>query len=287
MPRPETSHTSTGGRPTITQFDLGDDLARALAAAEGRGGLALAYQPQVDLVSGHVLAVEALARWTHPQRGPVPPSLFIPLAEETGLIETLGRWVLAHAVLELSTWRQTVPGTGELGMAVNVSARELTPGLVRAVDAVCVEADLDPAYLTLEVTETCQLDPRIADQTLAGLQQLGVRIALDDFGTGYSTLAHLQHLPVEVLKLDRTFVMAPHTPAKNAVVLAIRVLADELGLEVVAEGIETPAERVRLVQLGFTTGQGYLFSRPVPPDQITALLTARELTAASRTARAC
>lgn len=271
-------------RPSAT-LDLGDHLAHTLAAPEGNAGLTLAYQPQVDLASGDIVGLEALARWTHPQQGPVPPSTFIPLAEQTGLIAPLGRWALTQAVADLSAWSHALPESVALGMAVNVSPRELLPGLVRAVDCLCARADLDPARLTLEITETSRLDPAAARQTLARLQRLGVRTALDDFGVGYSTLEHLQ-LPVDVVKLDRTFVTAPHTTASDAVVQAVRMLADELGLQVIAEGVETPTERARLLQLGITTGQGYLFYRPVPAGHITDLLTVSELAHTISPARA-
>lgn len=261
-----------GGTPQPTWSDGAADLARAIHHPHESGGLTLAYQPQVDLESGQLIGVEALARWSHPTRGPVSPNIFVPMAERFGLIDFLGRWVLRRAVHDLTSWERVHPQAGGLRLAVNVACSQLRPGLAVDIQRITSRAALDPARLTLELTETLPLDPAQANPTLRGLRALGVRLSMDDFGTGYATFAHLRQIPVDQLKLDRTFVMAPHGPACDAIVSAIRMLAEELHLELIAEGVETSAEHDRLLKLGCRAGQGFLYARPMPSADLLALL---------------
>lgn len=262
-----TSATTPGGRGNDT-----DQLTHAVSDPDARG-LAVAYQPQIDLASGTILGVEALARWTHPRRGPVPPSEFIPLAERAGLIEPLGRWVLHRAMQDLHSWQLgNVCGPG-LYMSVNVASEQITPQLVPDVLDACHQTGLDPHRLILEITETGHLDADRVHPTLTQLRRHGVGLALDDFGTGYGTFDHLRLLPIDTVKLDRCFVTAPHGPACDAVVRALLALSHDLGLHVIAEGIETPDELRRLLQFGYQTGQGYLFGRPMAAADLGMLLS--------------
>lgn len=248
-----------------------DQLTQALDDPDVRG-LAVAYQPQVDLASGTILGVEALARWTHPRRGPVPPSEFIPLAERGGLIEPLGRWILHRAIRDLHAWQLAGICGPSLYMSVNVASQQITPHLVADVLDACHRTGLDPHRLVLEITETSHLDTGRVQPVLAQLHRHGVGLALDDFGTGYGTFDHLRLLPIDTVKLDRSFVTAPHGPACDALVRALLVLSHDLGLHLIAEGIETPAEQHRLLQFGYQTGQGYLFGQPMAAADLAALL---------------
>lgn len=232
------------------------DLARALCCGE----LVLHYQPWVDLRSARVLGAEALARWPHPALGIIPPADFIPLAEACGLIQRLGTWALGEAVREAASWpRQS------LRVAVNVSPRQLEdsslPGLVRAALA---QSGLAANRLQLELTEGMLVDTSERVQTmLRTLRSMGVGIALDDFGTGYAGLDMLRRLPVTALKIDRSFVAGLGSGQQEAAIVhAVAEMARALGLHVVAEGVETDAQRVALLGLGITEGQGWLFGRP-------------------------
>ncbi|MCC6792692.1 MAG: EAL domain-containing protein, partial [Thermomicrobiales bacterium] len=234
-----------------------------LRGAAERDELHLVYQPLVDLANGRVRTAEALVRWSHPERGIVSPSEFIPLAEESGLIIPLGAWVIATACRTAAGW----PREHAAGVSVNLSARQLhDPGLPRVVSDALAESGLEPERLTLEVTESAAIQNLDAAATaLDALKRLGVRLALDDFGTGYSSLAHLRRLPVDVVKVDRAFVSGAGTdlPGDRAVVGAIAALGHALGLEVVAEGIETMQQRLDARSAGCDTGQGFYFSRPL------------------------
>lgn len=266
-----TWHTATDTAPGSRGDDT-DQLTYALNDPDARG-LAVAYQPQIDLASGTVLGVEALARWTHPRRGPVPPSEFVPLAERAGLIEPLGRWVLHRAIQDLHAWQRADICDPGLYMSVNVASQQITPQLVADVLDACHETGLDPRRLILEITETSHLDADRVHPTLTQLRRHGVGLALDDFGTGYGTFDHLRLLPIDTVKLDRCFVTAPHGPACDAVVRALLALSHDLGLHLIAEGIETPAEQRRLLQFGYQTGQGYLFGRPMAAADLGVLLS--------------
>jgi diguanylate cyclase (GGDEF)-like protein/PAS domain S-box-containing protein len=252
----------------VERLELTGDLAGALE----RGELFLEYQPVVALETGQITGAEALIRWSHPTRGRLAPDCFIGLAESTGLIVPIGRWVLETACEQLQRWQ--APG---LEMSVNVSTRQLTepafPGQVREV---IERTGIEPAQLTLEITEHLLIgDSDMVQRQLEALKALGVHIAVDDFGTGYSALSYLQTFPVDVLKIDRSFVTGiDRDPEKARLVQGIVQMGRNLHMRVVTEGIEEPAEAALLRQFQSGYGQGYLFSRPVDPASIEELLLA-------------
>ncbi|WP_186768246.1 EAL domain-containing protein [Streptomyces qinzhouensis] len=252
-------------------------LTTALPAALERGEFFIEYQPLVHMGDGRVHGAEALVRWSHPQHGVLGPDQFIPLAEHTGLIVPLGRWVLQEAVRQACDWQQHRTESGPLRINVNLSPAQLQhPGLVKDTVAVLERAGLEPGALCLEVTESALIG---ADegllQPLRQLAALGVDIALDDFGTGYSNLANLRRLPVSVLKLDRSFTkgmqQAPVDPVDLKIVEGIVSLAHSLELAVTVEGVETGVQADRLRELGCDTAQGWYYARPGPPDQLHTL----------------
>ena len=240
--------------------------------------LLLHYQPQIDLKSGGIVGVEALVRWRHPQRGLVPPGEFIPLAEESGLVVGLGGWVLRQACRQIQIWLNA--GLAPRQTAVNVSAVQLSQGhLVEDVRATLRETGIPPERLELEITESFVMADRDQSfRSLAGLRELGVRLSIDDFGTGYSSLAYLQQIAVQKLKIDLSFVRDVTTNSSNAsIVRAIIALGRSLGLDVLAEGVESPEQAEYLRALGCDTIQGYLISRPLPVAEITAFLARERL----------
>ncbi|GAB7039425.1 MULTISPECIES: putative bifunctional diguanylate cyclase/phosphodiesterase [Catenuloplanes] len=249
-------------------------LADALEDALHAGELQVLYQPLVDLAAGRPVGAEALVRWRHRQLGPVSPVEFIPVAERTGVITALGLWVLEEACRQVRAWQLRSPGSG-IYASVNISPRQLQePTLVADVLAVLARTGLAATDLVLEITESAIVDEHAAVPALALLRTHGVRIAVDDFGTGYSSLQYLTRLPVDVLKIDRSFVsQLDSTPAGAAVVEAVIRLSQVLGLRTVAEGIETPAQAAELQLLGCTHGQGYLFARPMPAGDLDALMS--------------
>ncbi len=253
----------------LKRLELETDLRHALE----RGELELRYQPEVDIASGHVTAVEALVRWQHPRHGLLRPDVFVPLAEESGLILMLGIQVLRAACRQARAWMETLAEAPVV--SVNLSARELThPTLVADVRAILAETGLDPALLRLEITETAAMqDTEATTSTLAALRALGVRIAVDDFGTGYSSLSYLRRLPVDTLKVDRSFVTATdHDPQAVTILQAITALGRALGLEVTAEGVETEEQCQRVRTAGCTSAQGFYFAQPLTAEAITCLL---------------
>jgi diguanylate cyclase (GGDEF)-like protein len=248
---------------------LDDQLG--LRRALERGELRAHYQPIMDLASGSVLGMEALVRWEHPERGLIPPDQFIPLAEETGLILPIGAWVLDHSLQQLRAWQEEFPGAADLWMAVNISPRQLSdPDLTHKISRSLRDSGLDASSLHLEITETAimnSLDRSTA--TLEALRSLGVQLIIDDFGTGYSSLARLKRLPVTALKIDRTFVDGLGMDSSDlSIVDAIANLARSLNLDVIAEGVETREQLEILHTLGANMGQGYLWSRALPADEI-------------------
>ncbi|MFD8422575.1 EAL domain-containing protein [Streptomyces sp. NPDC059466] len=262
-------------------------LASTLRAAVERNEFALEYQPLVGMEDGDVRGVEALVRWNHPQFGLLTPNRFIGLAEEDGSIVQLGRWVLATACRQARRWQLDHPDAPPIFVSVNVAVRQVWDSdLVADVGEILAETGLAPHLLQLELTESAVMGS--AGRPLEALQSLsdmGVRIAIDDFGTGYSNLAYLSRLPVSVLKLDGSFVRgfqydnrdggsARPSPADEVIVEALIQLAHRLGLTVTAECVETASQASRLRGIGCDTGQGWLYSRPVTPDRISALLTA-------------
>jgi len=243
-----------------------------LAETVERLELEVHYQPSVDLAEERIVGVEALVRWRHPERGLVSPVEFIPVAEETGLIVPIGRWVLEQACRQAVAWRQAAgPGDEPLRVSVNLSGRQLQqPDLVEQVAAVLADTGLPPEHLVLEITESMLLED--ADDTVIRLQQLkdlGVLLAIDDFGTGYSSLSYLSRLPVDLLKIDRSFVAGiadSHEAADLA--QAIVRLGRTFHLTTVAEGVETAEQLAELQAMGCDQAQGFYFSRPLPPDQL-------------------
>ena len=256
----------------VARIELAADLTRALS--ESPEQLVLHYQPVVDLVSRRINGVEALVRWDHPIRGLLAPVEFIPLAEETGLIVSLGRHVLTVACAQLGAWDRH-PATAGLTMAANVSVRQLAdPDLANLLRAAIAAAKVEPARVTLEVTESVLVgDGEAAVAALQRLRAVGVRLAIDDFGTGYSSLAYLHRLPVDLVKIDQSFVRAEGWPNHaEPIVRAVVELSHQLGLRTLAEGVEEDHQAERLRQLGCDEAQGFLFARPLPPDQVAELL---------------
>jgi diguanylate cyclase (GGDEF)-like protein/PAS domain S-box-containing protein len=257
-------------------------LETGLRCALGRDELALEYQPLIDLTSGQPCGVEALMRWNRPDGQCVPPTQFIPIAEETGLISGLGGWALEQACKTMQSWRGA--RGAELTLGVNVSARQLTVDYFDVVAAVLHRTGFPALRLELEITESSVMDNvACALETLTRLRQLGVRIAIDDFGTGYSSLAYLSRLPIDRLKIDRSFVATIATGKQDVtIVQAIISLGKSLGLDVLAEGVETEAQLSILKQLGCDQAQGFLFSRPLRACDLHSVLWPMQGVAARR-----
>jgi diguanylate cyclase len=244
------------------------ELEQELRVAVERGGLTVDYQPQVDLVTGRVVGVEALARWNHRRLGQIAPAEFIPVAEETGLIEPLGVFVLEQVCQRLAVWERA--GL-HLTATVNVSVHQLAdPGFAGAVEHALGSAGVRPGSICLELTESALMGAGEEPlEVLEALKALGVYVAIDDFGTGYSSLAALKRLPVEVVKVDRSFVGGLGTDREDtAIVASIMSLAHAMGLHVIAEGVETPLQASQLVALGCTVAQGFLWSPAVPAAEL-------------------
>jgi diguanylate cyclase (GGDEF)-like protein/PAS domain S-box-containing protein len=256
------------------RMDLERDLRRALA----RGELRLHYQPELDLASGAVVGVEALLRWAHPRRGLVAPAAFVPLAEEKGLIVPIGRWVLHEACRQASAWQATfASGQRPFAVNVNLAARQLhQPDFVEGVAVVLQETGLPPQALVLEITERSLVeDIAVVTAALDGLRALGVRLALDDFGTGYSSFSYLPRLALDAMKIDRAFVGgADRDERGDSIVRALCAVAHALNMDVTAEGIETPEQLASVRAAGCDRGQGFLFARPMPPEDLAAFLGA-------------
>ena len=237
----------------------------------------LYYQPQVNLETGRLSGVEALLRWQSPERGLVGPAEIIPLLEETGLILPVGEWVLAEACRQSVRWQQA--GYGPLRVAVNLSALQFQqPRPAEAIHAVIQREGVDPANIELEITENIAMNQE--EEMLSTLEQLkaiGVTLAIDDFGTGYSSLSYLQQFPVDRLKIDQSFVRGLAANGDLSIARAVVAMGHSLGLEIIAEGVETPGQMARLREFGCNEGQGYLFSRPVPPEELTSLLAGAPL----------
>lgn len=248
-------------------------LANELNGALERGEMQVYYQPLIDLHSNQITAVEALIRWQHPTWGLVSPAKFIPIAEANGLIVPIGEWVLRTACTQNRAWQRA--GLPPVRMSVNLSARQFEqPNLVEVVSQILEETELDAAHLELEVTESFLMaDLQRSIDTLNQLRQLNLSIALDDFGTGYSSLSYLKRLPINMLKIDRSFVQdVISNPESAAVTNSIIALSKTLGLHITAEGIETAEQLHYLQTQRCQEGQGFYFSRPVPADQMTDML---------------
>jgi diguanylate cyclase (GGDEF)-like protein/PAS domain S-box-containing protein len=250
-------------------------LERDLQTAVAHNEFVLEYQPIVEAETLRPVALEALLRWNHPERGRLGPDAFIPLAEETGLIATIGQWVLSEACAQLAVWQQA--GYPELRLSVNVSPVQLAVGgFAREAARVIRHSRIAPGSLSLEITESSILGEEAPAAALAALKELGLRILLDDFGTGYSSLGYLIRFPIDTLKIDRSFTAElDGTPHSAAITKAILAIAQELGLDVVAEGVENERQLEQLRQLNCPHVQGYVIARPLPASEIPAFLAAQ------------
>ena len=245
-------------------------LEADLRAALGRDELVLFYQPQLTADGTRIVAVEGLARWRHPTQGLVPPNMFIPLAERIGLISAIGDWALRQACRDLARWPT-------LDVSVNVSPKQFeNADFADHALAIVRSENADPRRIELEITENVLIDqPERGRAILAAARAHGFRIALDDFGTGYSSLSYLRHLALDRIKIDRSFVSEVNIPQGAAIVHAVAALGRALGLKVTAEGVETREQQIFLKAAGCHTLQGFYFSRPVPAEEIDALMAAQ------------
>jgi diguanylate cyclase (GGDEF)-like protein len=251
------------------------ELENDLRHATERGELVVLYQPIVHLGTGAIVGVEALARWLHPRRGLLNPSSFIVLAEETGMIDEIGGHVLAAATMQACVWNEDSALGNAIDVSVNLSPRQLLdPQLPEQVDAVLRQCSLRPDQLIIEITEVSMVqDVEAASRNAFALHELGVRLAVDDFGTGYSSLSHLQRFPIDIVKIDRSFVTVVDGTAEDAALAkAIVKLAQTLGLTAIAEGVETVAQAEQLRGVGCDLAQGFHFSAPVDADELYRLL---------------
>jgi len=258
----------------LARLELRADLQRAITNNQ----FELHYQPVVALGTGQASGVEALLRWRHPERGLVPPDQFIPFAEEIGLIVPIGRWVLREGCRQAVLMQRLLPSDPALTMAVNLSVKQLQHSdIVADVRDALADSGLDPACLTLEITETVMMtDTDLAVQRLKELKDLGVRLAMDDFGTGYSSLSYLSKFPVDILKMDRSFLRDDATPETAGLATAVVSLGETLKLEVVAEGIELPEQWATLRDLGCDKGQGFYFARPMDSERVIEFLATQD-----------
>lgn len=253
----------------LERLTMETDLRRALAREE----FLLHYQPQFDLENGSIIGVEALIRWNHPDLGLISPDDFIPLLEETGLILPVGEWVLRTACAQNKAWQDA--GLTPISVSVNLSGRQVdSPDLIEQVRSIITETKLDPSYLELEITESMIMgDTEATNKTLKHISEMGITFAIDDFGTGYSALSYLRHFPINTIKIDRSFVRDITTdPDGAAIVTTIIAMARNLRLGIIAEGVETEQQSAFLSSHGCTRVQGYLFSRPLPAEEIAELL---------------
>jgi diguanylate cyclase (GGDEF)-like protein/PAS domain S-box-containing protein len=272
-----------GARTELFDVEMRERAVDALSIEQelqhglDRGELRLFYQPLVSLESGEMVGAEALIRWEHPERGLLAPDRFLPVAEESGLIVEVGAWAVGEACRRLRDWDRLSGGPSAFALAVNLSARELThPDVVSTVLNAVRRSALEPSRLTIEVTEsTAMADRDSGFRALRELSGAGVRIAIDDFGTGYSSLDHLREMPADILKIDRSFVsgMTANSP-DSALVAAAIAMGRALEMEIIAEGIETSEQVADLRELGCAFGQGFLFARPLPPEELDGLLGA-------------
>jgi EAL domain-containing protein (putative c-di-GMP-specific phosphodiesterase class I) len=252
-----------------SKLALESNLRRAIERSE----LELHYQAKVEACSGRIVGVESLVRWNHPELGLLLPDEFIPLAEEIGLVATLSKWVLTEACLQNFKWQEQ--GLPPLHIAVNMSARQFDDDDVLADTArILEETDMDPALLELEITESMMMyNPEKTIQILSELRKMGIRIAIDDFGIGYSSLSHLKQFPIDIIKIDRSFIQdIPGDEADEAIAAAIIAMGKSLKIDVVAEGVETAQQLEFLSHLGCKEIQGYFFSKPLTANEFASLM---------------
>jgi len=258
-----------------TQSIEGLTLESALRRALERNQLALHYQPKVDMATGVITGVEALLRWTHPDLGAISPAQFIPLAEETGLIVPIGRWVLNEACAQAMAWQRR--GLRPVSMAVNLSPRQFADErLLRDIDEALAASGLPPVLLQLEVTESMVMrNVSRATKMLEAIHSRGIRLAIDDFGTGYSSMSLMKQFPIDTIKIDRSFVRdLPVDSEDQAIAQAIISMGKALGMTVIAEGVETVEQEAFLRSHACDEMQGFLFSKPLPAKQMADLLGA-------------
>lgn len=259
------------------QLQISQDLAHALERQE----FEIYYQPSVSLDGEKLEGVEALLRWNHGDLGLVLPDTFIPIAEQSGLIVPIGRWVLEQACAQAVAWRSEYLTDHELTMSVNVSGRQLNhESLIPDVRSILSNSGLDPKSLVLEVTESVLMnDIDLVIERLRSLKELGISIAIDDFGTGYSSLAYLRQLPIDILKIDKTFIDAATSgdPGGDAIMRAIIDLSEGLQLKTIAEGVEETGQALHVKELGCQSAQGFLFSKPMPPEELWGFFAAKAL----------
>lgn len=258
----------------LARFRLERDLQLAISKSQIR----LQYQPIVSFDQGNITGFEVLSRWHHPSLGMISPIQFIPLAEETGAIIEIGAWVLHEACQQLQMWRQQFPAEfADLTISVNLSCQQIIyPDLPRQIETMLQETGLPAQNLKLEVTEgSITSNPEVVELVLNQLQILGVQFYIDDFGTGYSSLSRLLELPLDVLKIDRSFVQQLGSQRGQYLVRTIANLAQNLGIDVIAEGVETEEQAQKLQSLGCQRGQGYFFAKPVDADTVPALVCDR------------
>jgi EAL domain-containing protein (putative c-di-GMP-specific phosphodiesterase class I) len=256
----------------LQRLQLEVDLRRAIE----NGELTLYYQPIVCIKTGKVKAVEALIRWQHPQRGLVSPAIFIPIAEETGLIHAIGWWVLEEACCQLRQWQQSDIVDSSFVMSVNLSAQQFQArNLVDGIDRILDKTGVQPQHLDLEITESVIMDGlKPTMTTLHQLKDRHIKLSLDDFGTGFSSLSYLHAFPFDVLKIDKSFVQRLDSPTESInLVPAIMAIAHTINISVIAEGIETIQQLSHLRELNCPLGQGYFFAKPLPPSELPPLLT--------------
>lgn len=265
-----TQYTKVLAHQTRQTVDMTTKLRHALEADQ----LELYYQPQIDLATGRIASAEALLRWNHPQVGFIPPDRFIPLAEQSQLIEPIGEWVLRQACRDLKAWRDA--GLPSTPVSINVSLIQFQLGSVPdKVRQALTDYDIAPEQLTLEITESVfEQQGQALKQELKSLSAMGVRLSLDDFGTGYSSLGHLNDYFFDEIKIDKSFVcQLDNGPYAQSIVKAVIGIAAAIGADVVAEGLELPSQIATVQHLGCTKGQGYHFSRPIPEPSWRQLLT--------------
>ena len=263
-------------------------LENSLRHALERNEFSLQYQPKVDLATRQITGVEALLRWTHPERGMLPPAQFIPLAEETGLIVPIGRWVLKEACAQNMAWQRR--GLRPVSMAVNLSPRQFAEAnLLQEIDEALVASGMSPVLLQLEVTESMVMrNVSRAIKVLDAIQSRGIRLAIDDFGTGYSSMSLMKQFPIDTIKIDRSFVRdLPDDSEDQAIAQAIISMGKALGMTVVAEGVETVEQEAFLRSHGCDEMQGFLFSKPVSPEQMAEMLRPAALAGRPAAAAGC